>query len=688
MRYGCIGCAAIRPSITITVRTLAVYRQTHHVCPRLSIHAEAKKICHLHNVSYHRYLATQYRIAYDVYLEVLRRIDIKINTHLGHDAPHWRMRNSCPACQYQLQDEPALKFSVLCSFDGNNSAKLVDPVIRRGNERPDPRSGLSSIWLTEEYVDGFKDEVQSARTHQAKDNNRKHIQDPDDPWVDELDSTDAEPSSVCVDRWRNAAPESRKKMFEIFKKSGVTIFVTSGIFITVCWHGFLLTICDMVRSGELMKYPIASLKKLMDVLGPNILYGYNIKCAFEKIILRSSLADDVKRLNIQGVVPTFHGHAHNRLCQVQHHSKYMVGAGKEDFETCEHYAGLSNFIHQNYVQALSIINASTIFLSNFHDSTPDVDFAADLEDERACLQTLARKKDETSVEVDYVKALIDLEDAQLDVSAKDAGHVRRRHMNATTKLDQKLEIVEDYERQMALETCWHPDHPERLKAQSRITHRLYHKAVSDVERLVVMRLLELTKMQMNGYKLRTQISTALKTHATAIRNAIQRYNKYAALLNPPRAPLQWEQIVEYSFLAEFDLLRDSDSNIQAKRWASPAYHNASAQYFELQRAKEEVRHLDVEIGCLLTKIRDDRLKYPAAIKKLEESNPFLAGELTRRWQYLNSVNARHLWHIRKTCSLPGYSGPPDDFTIPYALEVELQNAVESDEECGDTDELE
>jgi hypothetical protein len=84
------------------------------------------------------------------------------------------------------------------------------------------------------------------------------------------------------------------------------------------------------------------------------------------------------------------------------------------------------------------------------------------------------------------------------VSPKDAGHVRRRHTNTTNKLDQKLEIVEDYEHQMALETRWHPEHPERLKAQSRITHWLYHKAVSDVECLVVMRLLELMKMQMNG----------------------------------------------------------------------------------------------------------------------------------------------------------------------------------------------
>ncbi|KAG1843764.1 hypothetical protein F4604DRAFT_1663200 [Suillus subluteus] len=85
----------------------------------------------------------------------------------------------------------------------------------------------------------------------------------------------------------------------------------------------------------------------MDVFGPNILYGYDIKCAFEKILLQSSLADDVKRLNIQGVVPAFHGHAHNRLCQVQHHSKYMVGAGKEDFETCERVFSESTVMHRH-----------------------------------------------------------------------------------------------------------------------------------------------------------------------------------------------------------------------------------------------------------------------------------------------------------------------------------------------------
>jgi hypothetical protein len=48
---------------------------------------------------------------------------------------------------------------------------------------------------------------------------------------------------VCVERWRSAGPEARKKMF--------ALFAISGIFLAVCHHGHLLAICDMIRSGEL-----------------------------------------------------------------------------------------------------------------------------------------------------------------------------------------------------------------------------------------------------------------------------------------------------------------------------------------------------------------------------------------------------------------------------------------------------
>ena len=37
-----------------------------------------------------------------------------------------------------------------------------------------------------------------------------------------------------------------------------------------------------------------------------------------------------------------HGYAHNRLCQLSYHPKYVKGAGIEDFETCERTFSISN----------------------------------------------------------------------------------------------------------------------------------------------------------------------------------------------------------------------------------------------------------------------------------------------------------------------------------------------------------
>jgi len=62
-----------------------------------------------------------------------------------------------------------------------------------------------------------------------------------DDWEDVVQSDLA--SFNCVDRWRNAGPEQRKRMFSVFDES--------GIFIAACRHRFVLLACDMVKSGEL-----------------------------------------------------------------------------------------------------------------------------------------------------------------------------------------------------------------------------------------------------------------------------------------------------------------------------------------------------------------------------------------------------------------------------------------------------
>lgn len=60
--------------------------------------------------------------------------------------------------------------------------------------------------------------------------------------VNEIDEL-AQCVNTCVERWRNAGPEARKKMFGLF--------AVAGIFLAVCRHGHVLVICDMIRSGEL-----------------------------------------------------------------------------------------------------------------------------------------------------------------------------------------------------------------------------------------------------------------------------------------------------------------------------------------------------------------------------------------------------------------------------------------------------
>ena len=68
-----------------------------------------------------------------------------------------------------------------------------------------------------------------------------------DSTVEDINMEDpeavAETVSVCVERWKNAGPEARKKMF--------ALFAVSGVFVCLCRHGHVLIMCDMIRSGEL-----------------------------------------------------------------------------------------------------------------------------------------------------------------------------------------------------------------------------------------------------------------------------------------------------------------------------------------------------------------------------------------------------------------------------------------------------
>ena len=71
-----------------------------------------------------------------------------------------------------------------------------------------------------------------------------------DPDIQVYDDEDWEPKTSdvsnefnCVNRWRNAKADVRKKTYSVFEES--------RIFLATCRHRFVLLACDMIKSGEL-----------------------------------------------------------------------------------------------------------------------------------------------------------------------------------------------------------------------------------------------------------------------------------------------------------------------------------------------------------------------------------------------------------------------------------------------------
>ena len=137
--------------------------------------------------------------------------------------------------------------------------------------------------------------------------------------------------------------------------------------------------------------------------------------------------------------------------------------------------------------------------------------------------------------------------------------------------------------------------------------------------------------------MRKKIGRALKAHCKAIKHVLEEYNLCAAQLNPPRPNLTWTKVMDAVYIVELDILRDARQDIHSLKWGQPAHREAMNLYFGLERVKEEVLWLNVEIRCLLTFMCDDHIDYHHAIQSLIIVDPPLASELSKQWQHCNQV---------------------------------------------------
>ncbi|KAJ7055501.1 hypothetical protein C8F01DRAFT_1319267 [Mycena amicta] len=629
---GFVPCSPMSPSVVISVEALEHYRVAHARCPRFVIQAFVKTLCDIHKVPYRQYLRAQFSIAYDLYLDLRRQAEKRVLGLLGRDGLSWRIKNDCPACGYKLEGEEKLLYDRLVTIDGNNSLKWVNGNLL-GSQLVDNRDGGETYFLSREKVDAW-----------ARDRLAEVV-------------PEAVKQSPCEDRWANMSEAVTSKMWAVFDQT--------GIFLCLCRHSFALLIVEMIRSGELSKYPLAVVEALLDHFGPNTALGYDVGCKIETTIAQSELGEKAQRLGLRCLVRSFHGHAHNRRCQLEHLATYLKGMGLEDFEGCERcfsrsnglsnscryatpfhwkqeiasyfkqtdsadtYANLSVFLCNNYKQALNLLEGEAdlkeAMALNGIASTEE--FEAAFVQEGAFLRRLqagAKSKEETGA-MEYLRKLQTLLDNRVDESyrsklqelnrqktalhAPDAAYspglakINIKIWHARERVNRDLELVQEMESELEIETRWTPLSPEWAAAEQQIRTHAYRKAVDGLELLVVQRLLELMKMNQSG----------------TVKNAIEHYNKAAEVMTPPRTHLSWDMVVEYAFLSDFDLLRDDTNSLANEKWAAPTFRLLMDRYFKLQRAREEIQRLNIEIRRLITWIRDENQRLRRLEAELREA---------------------------------------------------------------------
>ncbi|KAJ7880617.1 hypothetical protein B0H14DRAFT_3767311 [Mycena olivaceomarginata] len=130
-------------------------------------------------------------------------------------------------------------------------------------------------------------------------------------------------------------------------------------------------------------------------------------------------------------------------------------------------------------------------------------------------------------------------------------------------IEKDLESVHALEAQLDVAEHWTVASPKCVSTVVEIKKRKYQLALDALELLIVERIFELTKMN------------------------------------------QSETVVEYTFLADFDILRDTRAEVRSRPWTRPAYQLAMDRYFKILRAREEIKKLNVEIPRMVTWIRDE-----------------------------------------------------------------------------------
>ncbi|KAJ7736214.1 hypothetical protein DFH07DRAFT_870697 [Mycena maculata] len=686
------------PTVVITIRTLEVFRAMHLRCPCLGIQAFVRALCNIHSVAPRPWLGAQFSVAFDVYLAILAQVDKHVQVALGRDAPDWCLKNACQACLYKVEGEPHLRFAFMGTIDGNNS--------------------LSRFFLHEREVSLADGTSALGTSRELRDNRvvpgdyylpREEV----DKWSKEEE--EEEDDSGCADRWQNMKEEVTACSYGMYDET--------GFFPALCRHGFVLKVVDMVRSGELSKYPPSLTAHIPNVLGEVVL-AYDIGCKFKKLVkVHPLLKELATNKNFRALVGAFHGHRHGRLCGLENLMTYVEGMGLEAGEGCEIFFSKSNalasttryasrFHRQQAIMTYlkhvdtfetycSLSLLASLLCSKYRRAleikatygslrTAMQDLGVESQDifetwrakEKAHLLTLSKEPAEETLEMEYYQKLVNLKEADYIPSSTfigrhcvpfipaetDDGYAEAVKATCQIETQQRhtlelqaraLAAVQELEVRLAVTTRWMPGGEKWTAVAKMVGKRRYQRALDHLQGLIIARMFELAKCNMSGtgYKLRKHITKSLQARSKAVKAAIARYNEAAEAMTPPKPTLNWEEVMEYAFLVDLDLLHEGREDIRGELWAQPAGRAAMDQHFKLLRADKEIIRLNVEIHCFITYMVDEEAFIIREEGHLREEG---MAELAHQVCLVRMEHARftpiHMSQLVKLSKVPGFTG--------------------------------
>ncbi|KAJ7075132.1 hypothetical protein B0H15DRAFT_792282 [Mycena belliarum] len=700
VRQGLMPVSPYLPGVVITIRALETFRVAHLRCPRLGVQAWVRALCDLHGVPPRTYLAQQFTVAFDLYLAIRAVVDKRVQVALARNTPNWRLKNSCPACLYKLEGEEELLFPMLATIDGNNSLKRFwrreredfdedgAAIPGASKERVDNREPAGDYYLPREEVDRWAKEGLEEMMKGFVAN---------DDWLEDEDG--------CGERWQNMKEDVTARAYGMYDET--------GIFPALCRHNFMLVVVDMVKSGELAKYGFAITNHLMRTLG-KLGVGYDIGCKFDKMVKsHPGLAALAAETGFKCLVGAFHGCGHCRCCQVKNLTTYVEGVGLEGLEGCESFFSKSNSLasttryatafhrkqaiteYFKHADTFDAYQSLSLLLCNKYRAALKVKatlpallhtmaalniesrevFGTWLEKEKVFLQTLSKEPPQETLEMEYYQKLVNLRltevlslpapeappaaDAagyQRAAAATRAIETQRRH--ALERRDKSLATVQDLEARLGTER-WVPGGEKWEGAATMVGRRRYQRALDALEGLIIARMFELFKVNLagTGYKLRKHIAKALQARSKAVKAAIERYNAAADGMTPRKPTLSWEQVVDFAFLSDFDLLREGREDIREEPWALPSGRAAMDQHFKLLRADEEIKRLNLEIRRFVTYIDDEDVFLAHHEARLRTGgNPGLAHQVGLHRMERARFDSMHLERLGKLSTEHGFTG--------------------------------